>query len=309
VKAASKDPEGVEHIEAAGRTIRVTNLDKIMWPSVGFTKRHVLAYYRQVAGYLLPHVVDRPMVLARFPDGIDGDFWFQTECPNAPEWLRTCRIPKAKDPEAAFDYCVIDDEASLLWIANLAALELHPLVSKAESLRHPTSVVFDLDPGPSISILECCKVALKLRDRLKTLGLSSYPKSTGATGLHVYVPLNSPIGFESVKSFARTIAAQLLVEQAELVTDKASRKGRIDKVFIDWAQNNPLRSTVAPYSLRAMPFPTVAAPLVWDEIEAAVRRNEAESLLFLAWDVAARLEVMADPLQAVLTERQRLPMI
>jgi bifunctional non-homologous end joining protein LigD len=309
MSAASRLPGDVEHIEAAGRTIRVTNPDKIMWPSVGFTKRHMLAYYREVCAYLLPHIVDRPMVLARFPEGIDGHFWFQTECPHAPEWLRTCRIPKASDPETAFDYCVIDNEASLLWSANLAALELHPFLSKAQSLKHPTSVVFDLDPGLSIGILECCKVALKLRDRLRTLGLSCYPKSTGGTGLHVYVPLNSPVGFGVVKSFARTIAAQLSLEHADLVTDKASRKERIDRVFIDWAQNNTLRSIVAPYSLRAMPFPTVAAPLLWNEIEAAVRENAAASLLFLAWDVAKRLEKMADPLQPVLTERQRLPAI
>jgi bifunctional non-homologous end joining protein LigD len=309
MNAASKLPEDVEHIEVAGRTIRVTNPDKIMWPSVGFTKRHMLAYYREISGYLLPHIVDRPMVLARFPDGIDGDFWFQTECPHAPEWLRTCRVPKASDPEAAFDYCVIDNEASLLWSANLAALELHPFLSKAQSLRHPTSVVFDLDPGPSLSILECCKVALKLRDRLRTLGLSSYTKSTGATGLHVYVPLNSPIGFGAVKSFARTIAAQLSLEHADLVADKAPRKERIDRVVIDWAQNNTLRSIVAPYSLRAVPFPTVAAPLLWEEIEVAMLDRAADSLFFLAWDVLDRLEKTADPLESVLTQTQRLPTI
>lgn len=309
MKAASKDPDGIEEVEASGRTIRVTNLDKIMWPSVGFTKRHVLAYYRDIGAYLLPHLVDRPMVLARFPEGVEGPFWFQTECRNAPEWLRTCRIPKVSDPEDSFDYCVIDDEPSLIWSANLAALELHPLLSKAQSLDHPTSVVFDLDPGPSVTILECCKVALNLRDRLGALGLSSYPKGTGATGLHVYVPLNSPTGFDATKTFARTITRQLIDEFGDLVTDKASRRERADRVFIDWAQNNPLRSVVAPYSLRGMPFPSVAAPLLWDEIEAAVRQDAAESLLFLPWDVVDRLEKMADSLEPVLTETQRLPTI
>jgi bifunctional non-homologous end joining protein LigD len=309
MKDATKNPEGDDEIQASGRILRVTNLDKVMWPRVGFTKRHMLAYYREVAAYLLPHIADRPMVWARFPDGAEGKFWFQTECPSAPAWVRTCRIPKASDPEAAFDYCVIDDEASLLWIANLGGLELHPFLSRVRSLDHPTSLVFDLDPGPACSTRECYEVAVKLRDRLGTLGLSSYPKSTGATGLHVCVPLNSPIGFGKAKSFARAVARQLSEENGDLVTDKMSRSQRMDKVFVDWAQNNPLRSVVAPYSLRGMPFPSVAAPLLWAEIDAAMRRQAVEPLFFLAWDVVDRLETMGDYLEPILTETQRLPAI
>jgi bifunctional non-homologous end joining protein LigD len=309
MKGASKMPEDLDEIEVSGRTINVTNPDKDMWPRVGFTKGQMLAYYREVAVYLLPHVVARPMVLARFPDGADGPFWFQTQCPKPPEWVRTCRVPKGSDAEEAFDYCVIDDTPSLLWVANLATIELHPLLSKADSLHHPTSIVFDLDPGPALSIVECCEVALMLRDRLTSLGLRSYPKSTGATGLHVYVPLNSSVGFHAAKGFARSIAREFSERYGGLVTDKVARSGRIDKVFIDWAQNNTLRSIVAPYSLRAMPFPTAAAPLLWKEVEAALRRDAAEALTFLAWDILGRLEKIGDPLAPIIEEVQRLPIL
>ncbi len=295
--------------EISGRTLRLTNLDKVLWPEAGFTKRQMLGYYRSVAPLLLPHVADRPMVLARFPDGVEGEFWFQTQCPSPPIWVRTCSIAKARDRGSSFDYCVIDDEPSLLWAANLGGVELHPLLSMVQSLDRPTSVVFDLDPGPRLGILECCKVALRLRDRLEDLGLASYPKSTGSTGLHVYVPLNSSLSFDDTKSFARAVSGQLSEENPDLMTDKSSRKDRLDKVLVDWAQNNRLRSVVAPYSLRGMPFPTVAAPLFWDEIHFAVRRDSGERLIFLASEVVGRIGRMGDPLEPVLSETQSLPTI
>jgi bifunctional non-homologous end joining protein LigD len=294
-------------IEISGRPLRLTNLDKVLWPGAGFTKRQMLAYYRSISPFLLPHIVDRPMVLARFPDGVEGEYWFQTQCPTPPKWMRTCAIPKAGDPGATFDYCVIDDEPSLLWAANLAGIELHPLLSKVQALHRPTSVVFDLDPGPRAGFLDCCKVALKLRERLAGMGLSCYPKSTGVTGLHIYVPLNSSLGYERAKKFARALARQLSEEDEDRVTDRSSRRERVGKVLIDWAQNNPLRSVVAPYSLRGMPLPSVATPLLWDEVESAVRHDAEQRGIFLASDVLDRAGRMGDPLEPILTEGQVLP--
>jgi bifunctional non-homologous end joining protein LigD len=297
----------IEELERSGRPLLLTNLDKVLWPAAAFTKRQMLAYYDAISATMLPHIVDRPMVVARFPDGVEAEYWFQTQCPSPPAWVRTCAIPKASNSEVMFDYCVIDDALSLLWVANLGGIELHPLLSKAQSLDRPSSVVFDLDPGPRAGLLECCNVALRLRDLLASAGLSSYPKSTGATGLHVYVPLNSSIRHPHAKEFARGIARQLGEENENVVSDRSPVRGRVGKVLIDWAQNNPLRSLVAPYSLRGMPLPSVAAPLLWHEIESAVRHDAAESLIYLASDVLDRIEKVGDPLAPILTETQLLP--
>ncbi|MDQ4028201.1 MAG: ATP-dependent DNA ligase, partial [Actinomycetota bacterium] len=194
-----------------------------------------------------------------------------------------------------------------LWIAKLGGIELHPFHSDVQPLDCPTSVVFDLDPGPRAGLAECCKVALRLRDRLAGAGLSCHPKSTGATGLHVYVPLNSRVGHDRAKSFAREIGRELCEGNEDLVTVRRSREERLGKVFIDWAQNNPLRSVVAPYSLRAMSLPSVATPLLWDEVESAARRDDPESLIFLASDVLDRIERSGDLLAPILTETQLLP--
>lgn len=293
------------HLDAGGRTVQVSNSDRVLWPEAGFTKGEMAAYYLDIAPVLLPHVAGRPMVLARFPDGVDGTFWFQTQCHHPPEWVRTTRIAKATKPGQAFDYCVIDDAASLVWAANLSGIELHPLLSRAGEPDVALEVVFDLDPGVDTEFARCCEVAVILRDELDQAGLSAYPKVTGASGLHVHAPLAGE-SFEATKELARAIARSLLERRPGLVVDHPGRERRSGKVFIDWAQNNPLRSTIAPYSLRGMPWPTVAAPVAWDEIEAWAG-DEQHAPAFLPADVLERVVRLGDLFEPMLSRRQRLP--
>ncbi|MFN2527064.1 MAG: non-homologous end-joining DNA ligase [Actinomycetota bacterium] len=293
-------------IEVLGRSLSVSNPNRILWPEVRFTKGQMVDYYRAIAPVLLPHLADRPIVLARFPAGVNGEYWYQTECPNPPDWLATCRIAKAGDPAQTFDYCVLQDEASLVWAANLGAIELHPLLARVGSLDRPSAVVFDVDPGPGVGMGECCSIALMLRARLAVMDLSCHPKLSGSRGLHLYLPLNSPATHDGAKAFARALAEEIVREHPDLVTAKRERASRSGKVLIDWAQNGRLRNLVAPYSLRAMPLPSVAAPLSWDEVE-SIAHQGAHVVTLLPSDVRARVEATGDLLEPVLTQRQRLP--
>ena len=295
-----------DSIALPGRVVRVTNLERVLWPEAGFTKGDMLRYYKAVSSFMLPHIRDRAMVLSRHPSGVEGDWWFQTQCPHPPPWVRTIPIPKATDPDAHFEYCVIDNVASLLWAANLSAIEFHPLLSRTASLGQPTSLVLDLDPGPRVGFDGCARVALSIGEHLAGRGLNSYAKTTGSTGIHIHVPLNTSTNFDEAKAFARDVARATTAAHPALVTDRTSRKERMSKVLVDWAQNNPLRSVVAPYSLRALPFPSVATPVTWTEIEkAAVGRGE--SLVLHPEDILKRVDAVGDPLDQVQTERQALP--
>jgi bifunctional non-homologous end joining protein LigD len=278
-----------------GRTIRLTSLDRVVWSEAGFTKRETLDYYRAVAPVLLPHVLDRPLTLARFPEGVDASGWYQTQC-RGPEWLPRRRV-------GTQDYCVLDGLAELLWAVNAGALELHPLLSRGERTEEPTAVVFDLDPGPPAGLAECRGVALALRARLEELGLASLPKLTGSIGLHVVAPLNTEAAFDATKAFARAVAAELAVSLPDLVVDAPTRALRAGKVFVDWMQNTATRSLVAPYSLRALPHPTVAAPVTWEEVE----RGPDGALVFAPRDVVERVERLGDLHRPALELVQRLP--
>jgi bifunctional non-homologous end joining protein LigD len=228
--------------------VEVSNPDKVLWPEAGFTKADLAAYYGAVADAMLPHLARRPVTLRRFPDGVDAWGWYQTNCRAAPDWVETTIVPGRGG--AVFEMCLLDGPAALAWAANMAAVEVHPLLARVPDLGRPTSVVFDLDPGPPADVLDCCELALALRARLAELGLESFPKTTGSVGLHVYVPLNAPVPYSETRRFARTLAESL--EDPRVVTAQ-KRSARVGKVLVDWMQNDAMRSTVAPYSPRAVP--------------------------------------------------------
>lgn len=287
-----------------GRTLRLTNLDKVLWPDARFTKRQMISYYVAIAPALLPHVHDRPMTLKRYPEGVEGIYWFQTRCRGAPRWIDLERIPNRRG--GTFDYCVIASTAALVWAANAGAIELHPLLGHRAHVGEARIAVFDLDPGPPAGLLDCCRVALALRESLDRLALQAFVKTSGATGLHVYVPLNLPHDHEEVKRFVRERVRDLAEQGYPVVLD-AARAARAGRVFVDWSQNNPIRSIVAPYSLRALPLPTVSTPVGWDELEGAVVAGDEQCLRFLPADVLERLEDIRDPFEPVIRLEQELP--
>ena len=297
---------GRREIEVDGRRLTFTNMDKVLWPSVAFTKGHMISYYEAVAPVLLPHLRARPLTLKRYPDGVDGWFWFQTRCPRPPSWMRTYRVRSASRPGETFDYCAADDVPSLLWIANLGAIELHPLSSRAAAVEEPAAVVFDLDPGAPAGLAECCAVALRLRALLQESRLTSFVKTSGLKGIHVVVPLNQPHTFDAAKGFAREVAERLAAERPDEVTTVSARARRGSKVFVDWSQNNLARSTVAPYSLRAALIPTVSMPVSWDEVAAGVNEGAA-ALTFDAGRALERVGRGADLFAPVEMLRQQLP--
>jgi bifunctional non-homologous end joining protein LigD len=260
--------------------VTFTNLDRVLWPEAGRTKGDLVEYYRAVAPWLLPHLADRHLTLWRFPEGVHrGGFW-QNECRGAPAWMRTAEVRGQR-------FCVVDDLDSLLWLANLSTVELHPFLSTVSEPERPTAVVFDLDPGPAADILDCREIALRLRERV---GLDLRVKTSGSVGLHLAAPVDGA-SFEETKALARGLAEELAAEESDRVTAMPRRLDRGGRVFVDWLQNNATRSTVAPYSLRGAPFPTVSTPVTWDELEAARRPEE---LTFLAPAVLERLERHGD---------------
>lgn len=294
-------------VDAEGRVLRLTNLGKVLWPRTGTTKRALLEYYAAIAPVVLDHVGGRPLTLRRFPDGVEAVNWFQTTCPHPPDWLRTFPVTKKNGHGLSRNYCLVDDLAGLLWAVNLGSIELHPLLAVAEAINRPSVAVFDLDPGPDASIVDCCDVALLVRAALAERGLHCTPKATGGAGLHVYVPLNGPVSYVRTKPFVRQIAGELARQQPERIVDEAQRARRGARVFIDWAQNDQNKSLVAPYSLRGMPWPTVAAPLTWEEVEAAVEQRSAAPILFDAAGVVDRVSRRGDIFADVLDVVQALP--
>jgi bifunctional non-homologous end joining protein LigD len=281
-------------LEAFGRTLRVSSLDRVLWPLASFTKRDLLDYLSAIAPIMLPHLKGRPMTLARFPEGVEGRGWFQTNCPNGrPDWLPVREVP-GKNGQL-FQYALLEEPAAILWAANQGALEFHPA-------QEPGVLVFDLDPGEPAGLVECCEVALLLRERC---GAGAVVKTSGLAGLHVFVP--TPGGgdgatnrddmrsdFPALKQRARHLAEQLAEEQPERITAKMLRALRSGKVFIDWGQNDETKSMAAPYSPRAAPFPFISTPLAWGEVEEAVKTRDARALRFLPRQVLARVEKHGD---------------
>jgi bifunctional non-homologous end joining protein LigD len=303
VTASSNHGSEME-VVVENRPITLSRLDKVLWPETGFTKGDLIEYYRAVAPALLPHLAGRPVTQARFPDGLDGPAWYQINCRGRPPWMRTRAVPTREG--GTVEYCVIDDLPSLVWVANQATIELHPLLWTEERPEEPTAAVLDLDPGPPATIVECCRVALRIRSLFLEQGLECFPKTTGAQGLHLYIPLNTPSRFDRAKDFARGVAAALASKWPEEVVDKPSKGLRKGRVFVDWGQNEPNRSTVAAYSLRSTRVPAVSTPLLWDEVKEAVTAGSAGALGFGPAEVLDRLEALGDLFLPVTQLEQRL---
>jgi len=292
-------------VEIEGRRVGVTNLDKVLWPETGMTKADLLDYYIRIAPTLLPHLRGRPLTLRRFPDGVIAVSWHQNECRGEPEWLTVFETTGSRGSRLRF--CVVDDLPSLVWVANQAAIELHPFLWRVAAPRRPTQVVFDLDPGRPAGVLECAKVALELRALLEQLGLSSVAKTSGSLGLHVHVPLGSPHDGEHTKAFATAVARALGESRPAEVVFEVAKQRRAGKVYVDWLQNDPSRQTVAPYSLRGLPSPTVAMPVTWSEVEETIASGDGRRLTFLGSDVFDRLERHGDLFAPLLELEQELP--
>jgi bifunctional non-homologous end joining protein LigD len=291
-------------VTVGGRELSLSNLDKVLYPATGTTKGQVIEYYARIAPVMLPHLAGRALTFNRFPNGVDEKGFFEKRCAkHRPDWVPTAAGPGDRD--GVIQYCVIDEPAALVWAANMAALELHAPMALAEDLETPRMVVFDLDPGAPAAIAECARTALAIRDVLAAVDLEGWPKSSGSKGLQLYVPLNTACTHDHASSFALAVG-QLLERQhpAEILTSmtKADRKG---KVFIDWSQNARHKTTIAVYSLRARPHPTVSTPVTWDEVtEAAEGRAD---LRFLWSDVLERVEEVDDVFAEVLAVEQTLP--
>jgi bifunctional non-homologous end joining protein LigD len=297
-------------VEVDGRELKLTNLDKILYPKAGFSKGEVVDYYAKVAPAIVPHLAGRALTLRRFPEGVDDTeaAFFEKRCPkHRPEWVKTTRV--LAGPRSGYiDYCVCDDLPTLVWMAQLAAIELHPSLSLGRKHEQPTVLAFDLDPGPPAEVLDCGRVALRLHELLEQLGLECFVKTSGSKGLQVYVPLNSPTSYEETRPFAQALA-QILQKQTpdEVIAKMGKKTLRKGKVFIDWYQNNERKTTIAVYSLRARERPTVSTPVSWKEVEKAVADGNADPLVFEAADVLERVDRDGDLFAPVLKLKQELP--
>ena len=289
-------------VEVDGHRLRLSNLDKVLYPETGTTKAEVIDYYARIAPTMVPHLADRGVTLRRFPDGVEGGSFFEKRCPgHRPEWLGTVLGPG--DRNGNIHYCCLDSAAALVWAANMAGLEIHAPMARSD-IETPTMCVFDLDPGDGTTIVECADVALDVRHVLDGFGLVGFPKTSGSKGMQVYVPLNAPHTHEQASGFARAVAQLLERAHPDHVVSNMKKSLRRGKVLVDWSQNSRHKTTIAVYSLRARPHPTVSTPVTWDEVEAAA---EGEPLAFETTDVLARVDELGDLFADALTITQRLP--
>jgi bifunctional non-homologous end joining protein LigD len=292
-------------VDVAGTSVELTNLSKVFYPQVGFTKAQVIDYYARVAPVLLPHLENRPISLKRYPDGVTGSYFFQKQCPqHRPDWIKTTPV---KTGQRQIDYLLINDLPDLIWASNLANLELHTFLHRAPEISRPTMLAFDLDPGEGVDILLCSQVGLWIRDLLLDLGIASFPKTSGSKGLQLYVPLNTPVDYGETKRFAHELARRLEKEHPDTIVTKMRKELRIGKVLVDWSQNDEHKTTVCVYSLRAADRPTVSAPVTWDEMDAALQKKDSRQLVFTSADVLDRVEEKGDLFAPVLALRQQLP--
>jgi bifunctional non-homologous end joining protein LigD len=294
-------------VEIAGKRLKLSNLDKVFYPETGFTKGQVIDYYTRVSSALLPHLKKRPLTLKRYPNGVDEKYFYEKRCPShRPEWVATAPVESDRHG-GPIDYCLCNDLPTLVWVANMASIELHPSLSHAEPIERPTIMAFDLDPGPPAGIIECTQVAVWLREVLDNFGLQSFPKTSGSKGLQVYVPLNTPVTYDDTKGFSHALARLLEKQHPKEVLSVMTKDLRKGKVFIDWSQNDEHKTTVSVYSLRARDEPTASTPVRWEEVEAALDAGDADALRFEAPDVIKRVEADGDLFAPVQTLKQKLP--
>ena len=287
--------------EIDGRRLTLSNLDKVLYPVTGFTKAGVIDYYARIAPVMLPHLRGRGVTMVRWPDGVEGPSFFEKRCPpHAPDWVRKGEV------QEDLIACVVDDVATLVWVTNLAALELHTLQATVDDPGHPTSMVIDLDPGPSADILDCCRVAIEIRDRLHGVGLVTVVKTSGGKGLHLAAPVSGATADET-KDFARSLGEELASGDPKRITINMAKEQRRGRVFVDWSQNDRHKTTVCAYSLRARERPYVSAPVSWDEVTHALADGDRAALSFESHDVLERVERFGDLYEANLTVEQQLP--
>jgi bifunctional non-homologous end joining protein LigD len=291
-------------ITVGGRKLSLSNLDKQLFPS-GYTKGNVIEYYGRVADVMLPLLEGRAVTLKRYPNGTDAPFFFEKRCPpHRPEWVVTADVIGTT---GVVNHCLINDVSTLLWAANLAAIEFHVPMAKADRPDQPTAVVFDLDPGAPATLIDCLKLGLELQKLLAKFDLDCLPKTSGSKGLHIYVPLNTKATFEQTKTFARAVADQLVNQNPKQVTATMSKSQRNGKIFVDWSQNDSHKTTVCGYSLRARSTPTVSTPVTWKEIKAAVKLGKVDGLVFEADKVLRRVSRGKDPFEPINSLKQKLP--
>ena len=296
-------PTSEVDVAVGERTLRLTNLDKVLYPDVGFTKAQVIDYYVQIAPIMLAHVKDRGITMRRFPDGVDGESFFNKRCPDwRPDWISAVRGPGRSG--GPIEYCRLDEVAALVWAANLAALEIHAPMARDVDIDAPTMLVYDLDPGEGTNIVECCQIALLLREVLSAVDLETWPKTSGSKGLQLYLPLNTPYTHDHAASFARATGQLLERDLPGRVTTTMGKSHRVEKVLIDWSQNSRHKTTIAPYSLRAKSHPTVSTPISWDEVDDGASGAE---LVFEATQVLGRVESLGDLFAPTVGMEQQLP--
>jgi bifunctional non-homologous end joining protein LigD len=294
-------------LTVAGRKLAVSNLDKVLYPKAGFTKGELINYYIQIAPVLLPHLKDRPLTMKRYPNGVEGEFFYEKNCPShRPKWVKTATV-WSEGNKRDMQYCLAQDLPTLVWAANLADIELHTSLSRKSNIARPTMMVFDLDPGAPADIVQCCEVGLQLRDILAALKLRSWAKTSGSKGLQIYVPLNTAVTYDETKALSHALAEHLEREQPKLVVSKMAKALRKGKVFVDWSQNDEHKTTICVYSLRAKEQPTASTPLTWKEVEKAAKKKDAKSLTFHCKETVVRVEKLGDLFEEVETLKQKLP--
>jgi len=292
-------------VDVEGHQLALTNLEKVLYPQVGFTKGQVLDYYTRIAPVLLPHLAGRALTRKRYPDGVDGMVFFEKNAPRGtPDWVRTVILPSPGSSKGreTIEYVVVDGLPALVWTANLAALELHTHMWRVAARRRagahvaspPDLVVFDLDPGEPATVVECCQVALLLREAMQADGLDPIAKTSGSKGLQLYA--RAPRGGDT-SSYAKELAQRFEASHPDLIVHRMTKSLRPGKVLVDWSQNSPAKTTVTVYSLRARPRPTVSTPVTWDEVAAC---RTAEDLVFTSDDVLARVAGHGDLFAALL---------
>ena len=297
-------------VEVEGRELKLSNLDKVLYPRARFTKGEMVDYYARVGPAMIPHLSGRAVTLRRFPEGVEDleAAFFEKRCPkHRPKWVKTASV-RAGPNAGQIDFCVCDGLPTLVWMAQLAAIELHPSLSLARAPTRPTVLAFDLDPGAPADIVDCCDVALRLRDLFAHFDVECFAKTSGSKGMQVYVPLNIPkTSYDETKPFAKAIAQLLEKQTPDKIVSKMKKVDRRDKVFVDWSQNHSRKTTVAVYSLRARERPTVSTPVTWSEVERAAESGDGSHLVFEAGDVLERIEEHGDLFAPVLELKQKLP--
>jgi len=296
-------------VEIQGKRLKLSNLEKVLYPAVGFTKGQVIDYFVRISPVLLPHLKGRPLTLKRYPNGVNGMFFYEKNCPeHRPDWVQVAPVWSAGNNKW-MKYCLAQDLPTLVWAANLADLELHTSLSFGKDILRPTFIVFDLDPGEPANMVQCCQVGLWVRGVFSQLGMQSFAKTSGSKGLQIYVPLNTPVTYDDTKPFAHELARLLERQHKDLVVSDMKKALRVGKILVDWSQNDDHKTTICVYSLRAKERPTVSTPVTWEEVEQCLASKDPNLLVFDSAQALERVKQHGDLFEPVLKLKQKLPLI